>query len=175
MKKLLILFVLLCIVKYSFCQQTKDYKAIADSIEYVQEVPYMDNCTDSVLWRIVGEDLDIIPYLIDKIHDSQETEVNVLFFGGNYTIGDLAYLAIQGIIRGIPTFDLLCVEFDALGCGYCSYWYHLRKDTANRLRFQEKLRSWYEENKDSLVWVESRLSAIGDCVSPISGYYEVAK
>jgi hypothetical protein len=81
---------------------------------------------------------------------------------------------LQEIIADIPTFELLGIEFDKHGCGYCSYWYHVRENNRNRKNFQKAVRNWYEENKNQLVWVESFHSATGDCfIVPTKGHYKV--
>ncbi|NDV93855.1 hypothetical protein D0T84_02840 [Dysgonomonas sp. 521] len=173
MKNIYILFSLFLLAAQAYSQD--NYKKLADSLRYVVDVPYIHNCSDPVLWRIVDKGLDIVPSLIDKMSDTKETDVPVRFFGGNYTIADVAYVAIQEIIGDVPTFELLGVDFDENGCGYCTYWFHLRESKKNRKKFQQAVFKWYGENKDALVWVKNSQSVTGDCLRPDGGHYEVKK
>ena len=157
----------------AFAQE--NYKKLADSLRYVTDVPYIENCNDSVFWKIVRAGKPIVPHLIDKMTDTRDLEkdVYVRFFGGKYTVADIAYVAIQEIIAGIPTFEHLGVPVHE-ECGYCSYWYYVRESKKNRKKFQKAVRNWYEENKDYLIWWESSHSVTGDCfIAPTKGHYIV--
>lgn len=160
-----------------FPQSYRNLKQLADSLSFVTDVPYIANNEDPLFWRIVGGGRDIIPILIDKLTDTGKTKTAVRFFGGQYTVADLAYVTLQEIIKDIPTFDLLGVEFNQEGCGYCSYWHHVRKSKKNREAFHRSVRKWYDGNKSNLVWVNSHISLTGDCIRPpfVGGYYKVDK
>ena len=154
----------------------ENYAKLADSLRYVTEIPYIENCKDTVFWKIVSKGKPIVPYLIDKMTDTRKLKkVYVRFFSGEYTVADVAYVAIQEIIADIPTFELLGVPFDE-ECGYCSYWYHVRKSKKNRKNFQKDVGKWYEENKDHLIWIESYHSVTSDCfIVPTRGRYILQK
>jgi hypothetical protein len=169
MKKL---YILLLFILQIYPQD--NYKKLVDSLIYVKEVPYIQNCNDRVLWRIVGRGLDIVPHLIDKMADTRPIDSYVPFFGGKYAVADVAYAAIQEIIGDIPTFELLGVEFSEV-CGYCSYWYYVRESEKNRKKFQRAVREWYKKNKEALVWVGDSSAVTGDCFRPDGGHYEVGK
>ena len=152
-----------------------DYKKLADSLIYVQEVPYILDCYDTVLWKIVGKGKDIVPFLIEKMTDTRVLKgVTVRFYSGEYTVADVAHVALREIIGDIPTFELLGVPFNEV-CGECSYWWHVRASKKNRKKFQSAVKKWYNENKANLVWVEDLQAVTGDCFSPAKGHYEVRK
>jgi len=152
-----------------------NYKKLTDSLKYVEEVPYIRNCDDPIFWRIVSKGLDIVPHLIDKMTDTKQLDYYVPNFGGKYTVADIAYQALEEIIGDIPTFELLGIEFDKSGCGYCTFWWHVRESKKNRKLFLQAVRKWYNDNKDALVWVESSHTVTGDCFRPGGGHYEVNK
>jgi hypothetical protein len=77
-----------------------------DSIKYISEMPYI-GCGDKIFWRIVEQKQEIIPLLLEKMVDTTQAEVSVPNFGGQYTVADIAYNALEEIIKDIPTFDLL--------------------------------------------------------------------
>lgn len=146
---------------------------LVDSLRFVRDMPYIceggSGCGDSHFWNVVRQKQAIVPFLIEKISDTTEIEVFVPNFGGYYSIGDVAYTAMTEIIHGIPTFKLLGVKFDKHGCGYCAYWNHVRENPLQRLKFQKKVRQWYERNKNHLTWVNS--NGRWD-QTPNKGYFE---
>src|ERR1044072_3484753 len=113
MKQLcLLLFVIPCL---SLAQS--DHKKQVDSLKFVTNIPYVcgdarptqlsTGCGDAIFWRIVHGKEAIIPFLIEKLSDTTQTDAIVPNFGGQYTVADIAYVALQEIIKGIPTFQLL--------------------------------------------------------------------
>lgn len=131
-----------------------------DSLKFVKEMPYISEtgiCGDKLYWEAVLIGRYNIELIIDKLEDTTSTTANVVLFGGNYTVADIAHTALNQIIHNIPTFDLLGVPFDKDGCGYCSYWQHLNKSFSNRQKFKEAVKNWYIKNKDNLVWVENNV------------------
>jgi len=157
----------------TFAQQM-DNKKLIDSLRFVTEMPYaceilLDisapynrdtlifniGCGDRYFWQVVQGKQEIIPLLLDKLDDTTQTEASVPYIGGQYTVADIVYAALQEIIKDIPTFELLKIKFDTNGCGYCSYWNYLRKDIKNRKKFKVAVTNWYNKNKTNLVWVTS--------------------
>jgi hypothetical protein len=177
-----ILFLLPCL---TFAQT--DNKKLVDSLKFVMDMPYMCrdtvpteisvDCGDKIFWRVVKQKQDIVPFIIDKLSDTTQTEASVPNFGGQYTVADIAYNALKEIIKDIPTFELLGVKFDKNGCGYCSYWTHLRKDIKYRKKFQTNVRNWYDKNKSNLVWATSNQFLTCDCAGrhPNGGHLELKK
>jgi hypothetical protein len=181
----LLIYILLFIPCFTFAQT--DNKKLVDSLKFVTDMPYICRdtvptelsvgCGDKIFWRAVKQKQNIVPFLLDKLSDTTQSEVTVPNFGGQYTVADIAYTALQEIIKDIPTFELLGVKFDKNGCGYCSYWTHLRKDIKNRKKFQANVRNWYDKNKSNLVWVTSSQFLTCDCAGrhPNVGHFELTK
>jgi hypothetical protein len=181
----LITYILLLLPCLTFAQAGN--KKLVDSLKFVTDIPYIwvdtiptelsVGCGNKIFWRVVKQKKDIIPFLLDKLSDTTQTEATVPNFGGQYTVADIAYAALQEIIKDIPTFKLLRVKFDKNGCGYCSYWTYLRKDIKNRKKFQSNVRNWYDTNKSNLVWVTSNQFLNCDCAGqhPNGGHFELKK
>lgn len=149
-----------------------------DSLKFAKEMPYICEtglCGDNLYWNTVRLGNSCIELLIDKLDDTTSTSVNVVLFGGNYTVADIAFKALSEIIHNIPTFELLGVPFDKDGCGYCSYWRHLNKDFTKRQKFKEAVNNWYHKNKNNLVWVKSNDFSTCDCKGnhPNGGHYKL--
>jgi hypothetical protein len=156
---------------------------LVDSLKYVTDMPYICEivdgigCGNKIFWKVVKQKQEIIPSLIDKLTDTTQVDAYVPNFGGQWTVADIAYTALEEIIKDIPTFQLLGIEFDKEGCGYCSYWNHLRKDIKNREKFQMAVQNWYDKNKMDLIWVTSNEFSSCDCRGehPNSGHYELKR
>lgn len=148
---------------------------LADSLRYVESIPdFGIPHVDPLFWRIVGEGTAIIPHLIAKMSDTRKMKhIPVRYFGGVYTVADVAYIALQEIIAGIPTFELLGVPCSEEYGNYV-YWWHVRASRRNRKNFQQAIGLWYEANKCDLVWEESNLSVTCDTnFTPVGGRYEL--
>ncbi len=171
--------ILLFLPFFSFGQN--DLKGKIDSLKYVENMPYIcegvSKCGEEIFWNVVKLKEKGIPFLIEKLNDSTETKAGVVLFGGNHTVADIAYVALEEIIHGIPTFKLLGTEFDKEGCGYCEYWNFLRKDYQNRLNFKIAVENCYNENKNYLVWISNNEFSSCDCNGkhPNEGHYEIKK
>lgn len=154
--------------------EPKELEALTDSLKFVADVPYIcedsvfsnykPGCGDRIFWRVVQQKKSVIPFLMDKLDDTTQTIVSVPNFGGYYTVADIAYTAMQEIIADIPTFELLGVEFDKEGCGYCAYWNYLREDISHRKHFQREVRKW--EKRLGGRWIESKDVLTCDCAFP---------
>jgi hypothetical protein len=177
-----VLFLIPCLT----LAQTNYYKLV-DSLKLVSDMPYICEgqipdslsygCGDKYFWQVVEQKENIIPFLLDKLSDTTMTSAYVPNLGGQYAVADVAYAALEEIIKDIPTFSLLGVKFDKKGCGYCAYWDHLRKNIRNRLKFQANVRKWYNKNKSNLVWVTSNVFLTCDChgIHPNGGHFELKK
>jgi hypothetical protein len=177
-QKLVIL--VLFITNLTFGQDSMQIKV--DELRNITDMPYIcrdtidkDGCGQTIFWNVVKEKLEIIPYLIDKLDDTTKTCAYVPNTGGKWTVADIAFSAIQEIIVGIPTFDLLGVEFDKNGCGYCAYWFHLGDDIQNRFNFKIKVKDWYLINKNNLIWIKDDRIFTCECSfkHPNGGHYKV--
>jgi hypothetical protein len=165
-------------------QKDCDLQEKANKLKYITDMPYIcegsintTGCGQVEFWDMVKEKNAAIPMLLSLIDDTTTTKAIVSNFGGNWTVGDIAYCALEEIIHGIPTFELLGVQFDYDGCGYCSYWSRLRDGYKNRKAFKHNVFKWYRKNKAKLVWIENEEFATCDCnfKHPNGGHYEIRK
>ena len=146
-----------------------------EDIKNIQDIPYIANCNDPIFWNLVKQGKKNIPDLIEKLTDETVLkEVFVPMFGDQYTVADASLVILQEKIKGIPIFDLIGKKFSK-ECGYCTYWYFVREKKKNRILLQKRLKKWYAENEQKLVWVASQNSLTGDCFSPAIGHYEIEK
>ena len=147
---LVMLFNLNCAVSQEF------YKKEIKNLSKIKAMPYIPELSgDDFFWDAVKCKIDIVSYLIEMIDNEKKVKANVHYYGGNFTVGDVAYHVIMEIIRDIPTLDFLkqWKGFDENN-GYGNYWNYVRESKENRKSFKIKVKQWYEANKVFLVWIE---------------------
>lgn len=164
--------------------KNKSIEQKMNDLQSVTDMPYIcrdtiggENsigCGDKLFWDIVMEKEYAIPLLLESLTDTTKTTAQVPLLPYRYTVADIAFQALQEIIDGIPIFELLDVEFDKNGCGYCSYWQHLSKYN-NREEFKKNIKSWYSNNKNNLIWVNDDKILTGDCSfnHPNQGHFKL--
>jgi hypothetical protein len=157
-KNYFIFSLLLSLIVLNSCTQEKKLITKVNNLKSVKKMPYIPELSgDSLFWVIIEEKKDIIPFLIEKLDDTTKTVAEVPNFGGYYTVADVSYSAIQKIIHGIPTIDLvteLSTSNVRLETGYGVYWSYVRDNLTNRKAFKSKIKEWYFTSKDDLKWVE---------------------
>ncbi len=180
---LTVVFIVILVLPELVCGQNSKHN-LSEQIRKVSDIPYICEsgtglgCGDEYFWELVKQQDDAIPFLIELLTDTTPTAAKVIFHGGHYTVAYVAFTVLQELIKDIPTFDLLGVEFDREGCGYCAYWRHLRRDHANRVSFQRAMRAWYEQHKDTMVWIVSEEFLTCECMNkkhPNGGHYEILR
>jgi hypothetical protein len=171
------------IISFGCSGQENVYKGKVDNVVNVERMPYFPELTgDSIFWEIT-RDRKIIPYLIERISDTTRTKAPVLFFGGDYSIGDICLTAIEQLIHGFSTVYLIEKDEKVIDeKGYNVYWEFVRSSFENRNEFQIRVKAWYKENKRNLVWVEdNNLYPIEDKEGsvmkkiPAGGFYQIKK
>ncbi|MEO0473384.1 MAG: hypothetical protein AAF206_27480 [Bacteroidota bacterium] len=155
---------------FTIPSSSRDLTKTIDSLQFVTDMPYICEgdfgCGDPLFWQAVMGKEQAIPLLLDKIRDSSLTRASVPNFGGHYAVGDVAYFALTEIIHPIETFDLLPVDFDQNGCGFCSYWQHLQADLRHRVDFEQAIRDWLSDHQGELIWQTSQAFRNCDCHFP---------
>ena len=115
--------------------------------------------------------------------DTTKTEASVANFGGNYTVADVAYEAISEIIQGLPTLEFAeDPNNPEPRDGYWGYWNYTRRSLENRMKFKERVKEWYINNKVDLEWFEytRKFRTAPDWkfdknIHPLGGYYKLNK
>jgi hypothetical protein len=121
----------------------------------IEQMPYIPELSgDSLFWNLTT-DRNILPSLIDRIADTTRTKAPVLYFGGDYVIGDVCVTAISELIRDFRAIDLIESNQKVIDeKGYAVYWEYVRANYEHRKEFQRKVKVWYDKVKKDLIWVE---------------------
>lgn len=162
--------------KIDSLEYTTNVVSICRSANVLEECELCSQCGDIFFWEIVQGKDSVITLLMDKISDTTKTAAPNNFAGINYSVGDIALLALQEIIHDIPTLDLAGTEFSSSE-GYGVFWKHLNTNTENRVLFVKALENWYNTNMEELTWVNSNVFEICDCSGPHpnGGHYVLKK
>ena len=122
-------------------------------------------------WELVAEGLEVVPAAIALIDDTTETKAAVPNWGGNYTVGDIAFSIITDMIEDIPVWEMIQGKKDYLGQNV--YFEFVRDNFQNRIFLKTALSQWFAKNRDSLIWMESKDYFTNDHIDPpfVKGYY----
>lgn len=100
---------------------------------------------DEILFRkVVSYDRDAAWPLIAMLNETATTGITAAPFPYEYTVGDVAYLALQQIIPDIPTMKLLGIKDHDPADGYWPYWRKLNENPRNRRKFRRAVERWYD-------------------------------
>lgn len=158
-----------------------------ENLHNVNEMPLPNNnCGDSIVWTIVKEGLEVIPFLIKHLDDTTATNAKVMYFGGNYCVGDVCNDIIMEIIRDFPVLDIV-YELNGnkhKNQGYAAYYNYVRGSVDNRKEYKEKVKKWFSDNKSNLLFFEDNsfdycppvISVDYDAEvrkHPLGGYYKL--
>lgn len=186
-----LLTLILILVSNSAIAQTAIKKTI-DSLRYVSEIPYACEtppeiyeqnkdtflfnigCGDKLFWDAVKLKEQGIHYLIEQLDNVEKTIASFPYQGGQCKVADVAWIALQEIIHGLPTAELLNINPNDYDCGYCYYHITLEKKS-NRKKFRKSVKEWYERNEENLIWVSKDNYMTCECTGkhPNGGYYEL--
>lgn len=103
-------------------------------------------CGDSLFWKIAALGKDAIPYLIEKIKDSTQTNIVIPCSESKLTVGTIAFVILDKII-GIPGFLVFHRQFDCF-TNDCNFGYahgELEYIGGFPTDAHDKLLAWYKE------------------------------
>ncbi len=115
MKKFIATFSFLHILTFSFGQNT-DVKLLVDSLQYLKSGTL--DCNATLYWKIISNGEKAIPFLIDKLSDTTQTNVSQSCETTKLNVGEIAYFALQQIAF-FPPFVITHTQFDVIygnGC-----------------------------------------------------------
>ena len=164
--------ILLIFMAFASCNNT------IDKIYQIEDMPYYPEYSgDPIFWEMVKEGLKVVPDLLEKIGDTTKTNITVPNFGGYYSIGDISYMVLSKIIKGIPIYEFLNISKEKVDqIGFNAYWNYVRANPENRRNLQIKIKEWYLKNKNDLVWIKDEHEYKGGSNNyprkhPAGGYY----
>jgi len=178
-------FLLLTFIFMStFAQKQGKYYEQINKLRSIEAMPYGPELSgDSLFWNLTKEKLAIVPFLIERIDDTTQTNAPVPYFSGNYAIGDICIRAIEEIIKEFPTVKLITNnDNEVKEKGYGVYWDYVKTGLKNRRMLKQKVKQWYAKNRNRLTWYQDdKLYAASDSKNaqlkrrPAGGYYIIKK
>ncbi|MDX1445210.1 hypothetical protein [Lishizhenia sp.] len=162
--------------KIDSLKYTTNIASICRSENVMQKCELCNACGDVFFWEIVQAKDSAIPILLDKIIDTTQTKAPIQFAGINYTVGDVALLALMEIIHDIPLLDIINTKHSSREAPMF-IWKHLNQSLVNRKQFADTLRSWYNTHQNKLIWSPSNDFEICDCSGPHpnGGHYTLSE
>jgi hypothetical protein len=147
MKKLISTTLLVFSLTLSFGQKV-DIKALVDSLQFIKADTF--NCKADIYWRIVAQGKEAIPFLIDKLTDTTQTNIKYHCKKTKLNVGEVAQFALTDIAY-FPAFLVTKMQFDVViidetGQG-CWSFYDFLFINSNKTRYQKNVREWYDKEK----------------------------
>ena len=96
MKRLVATIFLLYNVSRSF-GQVADIKSMVDSLQFLKATSL--DCEADLFWRIIAKSDKAIPFLINKLNDTTETNISYKCKATKLNVGEVAYFALQEIAK----------------------------------------------------------------------------
>jgi len=124
--------------------QDNDIKVMVDSLQFLKTDTF--NCNADLFWRIIAKKDKAIPYLIDKLTDTTQTNIKFLCKKTKLNVGEVAYFALQKIAY-FPAFDVTHIQFDVFELNGCWCFFQFFFDNSNKYRYQKCVREWYAKER----------------------------
>jgi hypothetical protein len=127
--------------------QKVDIKAMVDSLQFIKVDTF--NCNADLYWRIVARGKEAIPYLIDKLTDTAQTNIKYHCKKTRLNVGEVAQFALVAI-ADFPAFLVTHIQFDVViideNTGQsCWSFYDFLFRNSNKPRYQKSVREWYDK------------------------------
>jgi hypothetical protein len=164
MKKLITIAILIFSLILSYGQKV-DIKAMVDSLQFMKVDTF--NCNAELYWRIVAQGKDAIPYLIDKLTDTTQTNIKYHCKKARLNVGEVAQFALVNI-GDFGAFLVTHIQFDVVnidektGKG-CWNFYDFLFINSNKPRYQKSVREWYDKEELKYKAEEIPKSKQTDC------------
>jgi hypothetical protein len=147
MKKIITTTLLIFSLTFSFGQKI-DIKAMVDSLRFMKADTF--NCSADIYWRIIAQGKNAIPFLIDKLTDTTQTNIKYHCKKIRLNVGEVAQFALTDI-ADFPAFLVTKIQFDLIiidetGQG-CWSFYDFLFINSNKPRYQKSVREWYDKEK----------------------------
>lgn len=170
MKSLVTILIILTCCSTLVVGQTNDIEYKIDNLRNLKEQPFDCN---SVYWKVVATGKDAIPFLIDKLDDTTNTQISLTCKRTNVKFGDICYEALTEIFN-IPLFYVTQMQFDFIDQYGCQQGVLTYLDN-NRQKFKAQILAYYDKYKADLKFTRYTKDYKNDCKkkNKIFGYYDV--
>ena|SRR5258705_10929407 len=116
---------------------------MVDSLKYLKHDTL--DCKADLYWRIVAQGDKAIPFLIDKLNDTTQTNVSFHCKQSKLSVGELSYFALNQI-GDFPAFTITHIQFDEIDNNGCWSFYEYFFNNDNKPSYQRLVREWFNNN-----------------------------
>ena len=117
---------------------------MVDSLQFLKADTL--DCKADMFWRIIAKKEKAIPFLINKLSDTTETNISHHCKTTKLNVGEVAYFALQQIAF-FPAFVITHIQFDVIYGNGCWSFFDYFFNNANKGQYQGLVRKWYNTNK----------------------------
>ena len=131
------------------------------------------DCSADIYWKIIKRGKASIPFLIESLTDTTQTNIYNNCKKDKLTIGEVAYFALEEIAE-FPAFKVTQIQFDVNSDG-CWNFYEYFFNPKNKKEYQVMIRKFYTENK--YIYFKYNESELNNCQIKykISGKFKIIK
>jgi hypothetical protein len=128
--------------------EIKKYENEIDSL--ISLLPEMNtdtlDCRADIYWKIIKRGKASIPFLIENLTNTTETNIRHHCKNTNLNIGEVCYFALQELSE-FPEFMVTKIQFDIIDVNGCWNFYEYLFDDKNKAELQKKVRDFYTTNQ----------------------------
>jgi hypothetical protein len=128
--------------------QSADIKVMVDSLQFLKTDTL--DCSADLYWRIIAKGDKAIPFLIDKLTDTTQTNIKFHCKKTRLNVGEVAQFGLIQI-ADFPAFLVTKMQFDVIiidetGEG-CWSFYDFLFINSNKARYQKSVKDWYDKER----------------------------
>ena len=124
--------------------QSQNIKLMVDSLRYL-EADTLD-CRANLYWRIISKGEKAIPFLIDKLSDTTQSNVSFACKSARLNVGEISYFALNQI-GYFPAFTITHIQFDYTDDNGCWIFYEYLFNNENKTKYQTLVKEWFARNQ----------------------------
>lgn len=138
--------------------QKVNIKDMVDSLQFIKVDTF--NCNADIYWRIVAQGKKAIPFLINRLTDTTQTNIKHHCKKTKLNVGEIAQFALTDIAY-FPAFLVTKMQFDVIVINEtrlgCWSFYDFFFINSNKPRYQKSLQEWYDKEKTNRMSKKIRI------------------
>ena len=139
--------------------QPSNIKTMVNSLRFMKADTL--DCNADLYWKIIAQGNKAIPFLIDKLNDTSETNISFHCKRTKLNLAELAFLALDEIAF-FPTFEITHLQFDVIH-NDCWSFYDYFYNNKNKSDYKRMVKAWYSNNKTKLKSTVIPKKQLTDC------------
>ena len=125
--------------------QKVNISEMVDSLHYIKGDTL--DCNADIYWRIIAQGDKAIPFLIQKLDDTTNTNIHFICKNGTLNVAEIAYKALDEIVILPMAVIVPHIQFDHFDGDGCWSFYKYFYINNNKAAFKKNMNEWYSPNR----------------------------